>query len=242
VIISLSKANVTLSHWNILCVSLPHGEYAELFVGYSHGDRLGRLSTKIKSYDEKLGKGETESGSTYQTVGEPGKPHGDAMYVLEQRLGTAIIEKELYAKNGSGQLFFKYPVVREDYAEIIKERYSLLFDEMDWVDELPVELLMFTYLYLHAVDFIATNDTGKLIKFGAIKYVDGQIDVTKNNDELIFSGDEDNDNAKRITVINKLMQVYMGHTKVILAGHAADTQDYDIVMLKHALEGGENDE
>ena len=106
----LGKANVTLSSWNILCVALANGKRAELFIGYSHADGMGRLSTRIKSYSEVLKLGETESGSTYQLIGEPGQPHGDAMYVLEQRLGVSAVQKELFSAEGAGWLSFKYPV------------------------------------------------------------------------------------------------------------------------------------
>ena len=109
-ITQLGKAHVTLSQWNIICVTLPNGDYGEVFIGYSHTDNLGRLSTKIQEYNSETGEGLTKSGSTYLTIGEPGIPHSDALYVLERTIGAGRVEKELLSGKGSGAIKFKFPV------------------------------------------------------------------------------------------------------------------------------------
>lgn len=109
-LVGLGKAEVELTDWNILCIQIPNGEYAEFFVGYSQKDGLGRMSTKIEEYDPETGIGKTNSGSSYQTKGKPGMPHDDAIYVLEGKLGKDIVKQELLSREGKGVFSFKYPV------------------------------------------------------------------------------------------------------------------------------------
>ncbi|HDY84301.1 MAG TPA: hypothetical protein ENH74_01270 [Methylophaga sp.] len=106
----LPPDHVSLRDWNIIIVDVPNECHEEIFVGYSEGDRLGRLSTPIKNYDANTGIGETRSGSSYMTIGEPGSPHDDAIYVLEQTFGKDLIERELFSDSGQSVLAFKYPL------------------------------------------------------------------------------------------------------------------------------------
>lgn len=106
----LPPDHVSLRDWNIIIVDVPNECHEEIFVGYSEGDSLGRVSTPIKSYDEKTGIGETRSGSSYMTIGEPGSPHDDAIFVLERTFGKDMIENELFSDSSQGVLTFKYPI------------------------------------------------------------------------------------------------------------------------------------
>lgn len=107
---SLGKAEVLLSDWNIIEVTVPGGERGELFIGFSVNEGIGRLSTRIEHFDPKTMTGRTISGSTYTLIGEPGMPHDDAIYVLETKLGAETVSKELFSDQASGDLKFKYPV------------------------------------------------------------------------------------------------------------------------------------
>lgn len=109
-LVGLGKANVVLSDWNILCIQIPDGEYAEFFIGYSINDRMGRMSTRIQDFDIDTGKGLTISGSTYHTNGKPSRPHDDALYVLERKLGVDVVKSELLSGQGQGVFSFKYPI------------------------------------------------------------------------------------------------------------------------------------
>lgn len=112
-VISLGKANVTLRDWNILIITTADGLREELFIGYSIGDGLGRLSTKIEHYDPETQTGATHSGSTYNLIGQPGMPHDDAMYVLESFLSPEIVNLELFSDHSTGALRFKYAVIKK---------------------------------------------------------------------------------------------------------------------------------
>lgn len=111
-VISLGKAEVVLISWNILVVKDEGDSFVELFIGYSLNDRLGRISTPIEKYDPVNRTGTTFSGSTYTLHGEPGLPHDDAMYVLENRIGRLTVERELFSEHASGLLTFKYPTTQ----------------------------------------------------------------------------------------------------------------------------------
>ncbi len=93
---SLPAGEVILSDWNIIEIT---GTGEQHFVGYSELDRLGRVSTQIKQFDEETGMGETRSGSQYKVIGKPGRLHRDARYVLER-----VCPIELIAYG------FRYPV------------------------------------------------------------------------------------------------------------------------------------
>lgn len=108
--ITLGKADVTLRDWNILQFTFSDGTTSEHFIGYSQHDNLGRLSTKIKEYDIETSQGATESGSVYTTVGPPGRPHDDAIYVLEQQIGGALVQRELFSQESKGLVRYKYPI------------------------------------------------------------------------------------------------------------------------------------
>ena len=84
--------------------------YGEIFVGYSVGDGLGRVSTVIQEFDKETGIERTRSGSTYTVIGEPGIPHDDALYVLESQIGISRVAKELFSDESTGALTFKYPI------------------------------------------------------------------------------------------------------------------------------------
>jgi len=106
----MDKADVTLIDWNIVCIKSPDGWYGEIFVGYSVGDALGRVSTVIQEFDKEMGKGRTKSGSTYTVIGKPDIPHDDALYVLESQIGKARVVKELFSDESTGTVTFKYPI------------------------------------------------------------------------------------------------------------------------------------
>jgi len=107
---SLPASNVILHYWNILVVDLPGEDVQEIFIGYSAEHKLGRVSTPIEYFDINTGQGKTRSGSKYQTVGAPGVPHDFAIYTLEQLIGTAMVNKELFSDSkNSGKISFKYP-------------------------------------------------------------------------------------------------------------------------------------
>ena len=107
---NLGKADVVLSHWNILQVPSKEGDMLEIFVGFSMNDGIGRMSTVIQSFDEINKTAITKSGSTYSLVGEPGMPHEDAIYVLETKLGYERVHKELFSSEASGFVKFRYPI------------------------------------------------------------------------------------------------------------------------------------
>lgn len=107
---NLQKADVVLSHWNIVQVLSKESGLVEIFVGYSVNDGLGRMSTVIQSFDEINQTGITKSGSTYTLIGEPGMPHDNAIYVLETKLGYERVHKELFSSEASGVVKFRYPV------------------------------------------------------------------------------------------------------------------------------------
>mgnify|MGYP000509342463 CR=1 FL=1 len=79
--ISLRPSKVILTEWNIF-VDLIVG--SEHFVGFDQYLERGRVSTAIQSYDKKTGIGVTQSGSQYQTVGDPGSVNLGALHVLKQ--------------------------------------------------------------------------------------------------------------------------------------------------------------
>jgi hypothetical protein len=108
---TMDKAAVTLIDWNSVCIKFPDDDYVEIFVGYSVGDSLGRVSTEIQEFDKESGKGRTESGSTYTVIGEPSIPHDDALYVLESTIGKSMVAKELLSDESTGAVMFKYPIV-----------------------------------------------------------------------------------------------------------------------------------
>jgi hypothetical protein len=109
-LMTMDKADVILIGWNIVCIKTPSGEYGEIFVGYSVGDGLGRVSAAIQEFNKETGKGRTRSGSTYTVIGEPGVPHTDALYVLESQIGKARVTKELFSDESTGAVTFKYPI------------------------------------------------------------------------------------------------------------------------------------
>ena len=109
-VIDMKKADVVLSDWNIVQVPSKEGGLFEIFVGFSMNDGIGRMSTVIQSFDETNKTGITRSGSTYSLVGEPGMPHKDAVYVLEQQLGYERVQKELFSNEATGMMTFKYPI------------------------------------------------------------------------------------------------------------------------------------
>lgn len=109
-LVTLPKAAVTLIGWNIVCIKLPDGGFAEVFSGYSVDDCLGRLSTPIQEFDKETGHGRTRSGSTYSVVGVPGMPHDDAIYVLESQFGRELVTNELFSEKETDILNFKYPI------------------------------------------------------------------------------------------------------------------------------------
>lgn len=109
-VVSLGKAEVILTDWNILVVKDVGDTVIELFMGFSVHDRFGRLSTQIEKFDPENRTGTTFSGSTYSLIGEPGLPHDDALYVLEHRIGKVIVERELFSDQSMGILTFKYPL------------------------------------------------------------------------------------------------------------------------------------
>lgn len=83
----IPPSHAVLRSWNIL---INVKDVTEHFVGYDQNILLGRMSTAIISFDEEKGMGETLSGSTYETVGKPGRIHDDALYVLERVIGGQI--------------------------------------------------------------------------------------------------------------------------------------------------------
>ena len=121
----LGKDEVTLMDWNILVIGTSHDDETAYFIGYSDKDRLGRLSTEIQEMDESTMTGRTKSGSTYSLMGEPGMPHPDAIYVLEQLLGEALVARELFSEHATGALRFRYPlgVVNQDTAGVTLEQF-----------------------------------------------------------------------------------------------------------------------
>jgi len=120
-LMSMDKADVILISWNIVCIKLPDGGYGEIFIGYSVGDALGRVSTVIQEFDKETGKGRTRSGSTYTVIGEPGIPHDDALYVLESQIGKARVAKELFSDESTGAVTFKYPLTIQEKPNISDE-------------------------------------------------------------------------------------------------------------------------
>ncbi len=107
---SLRKSDVLLCDWNIIEVTVSDNRYGELFIGYSINEMIGRLSTKIVHLDLELMTGKTISGSTYKLIGEPGLPHDDAIYILEQKPGAEAVLRELFSDNDSGGIKFKLPI------------------------------------------------------------------------------------------------------------------------------------
>lgn len=106
----MKKADVVLRDWNILQVQVPDGHYGELFLGYSVHDGVGRVSTRIESFDEISKTGKTLSGSSYALEGEPRRPHRDALYVLESKLGSERVKNVLENPDGNMGLRFRYPI------------------------------------------------------------------------------------------------------------------------------------
>ena len=93
----IAPGKVVLVRWNILKNLTDSTEH---FVGYDENLHLGRMSTPILKFDEGNGQGSTYSGSTYQTLGPPGKIHPDALYVLEHVLAGQNIEYEWKYQQG----------------------------------------------------------------------------------------------------------------------------------------------
>lgn len=108
----LKPGYVTLREWNIIVIQEPNEETSEIFLGFSVSDNIGRMSTAILKYDDKTGVGETRSGSRYQTIGKPGMPHDDAIYVLESIVGEEMAAKVVLTINGEagGVVSFKYTI------------------------------------------------------------------------------------------------------------------------------------
>ncbi|KKN80467.1 hypothetical protein LCGC14_0329120 [marine sediment metagenome] len=106
----LPAGHVRLLDWNIIVLDLPNENLTEIFVGYSQTDLIGRVSTPIQEFDIKTGQGKTKSGSIYEVIGEPGKPHDDAIYVLERIIGLDLVQKELFVDPYKGKIRFKYPI------------------------------------------------------------------------------------------------------------------------------------
>lgn len=109
-VISMEKADVILTDWNIVQIQASDGNFGELFIGYSIHDGLGRVSTRIESFDEKTKTGQTHSGSNYELKGEPGRPHQDALYVLETAIGAERVNGALDNPDGYMGLRFRYLV------------------------------------------------------------------------------------------------------------------------------------
>ncbi|MCC5797631.1 MAG: hypothetical protein JJU48_09945 [Methylophaga sp.] len=110
-VVNMPKADVILKNWNILQITVPgSGHTGEIFIGFSVNDGLGRLSTKIVSFDEEAKTGVTSSGSRYTCIGEPGVPDDEAIYVLEQQVGEEKVRSELFSEDRDGSLKFLYPL------------------------------------------------------------------------------------------------------------------------------------
>jgi hypothetical protein len=107
----LKPSKVSLIEWNVVVIKQPYvTQKVELFVGYSLLEELGRLSTPIVEFDEKLRQGKTKSGSVYQLVGEPSLPHEFALYVLKEKIGDVLYDKLLNKEDDS--LSFKYEITK----------------------------------------------------------------------------------------------------------------------------------
>lgn len=95
----MQQSNVVMIEWNIIEVPITGSRH---FVGYSLGDMLGRVSTPIKSFNEKTGIGITRSGSIYTLKGNPGRVNDDALYVLGKMSGNGRIEFNWVYPTNSG--------------------------------------------------------------------------------------------------------------------------------------------
>lgn len=108
-VVNMPKDDVTLTDWNILQLVDEAGTTVEFFIGYSTTDQLGRLSTPIETFDAQAGTGATLSGSTYRLIGKPGRPHSDALYVLQSRIGLETVKKMLSDPGWDARIGFRYP-------------------------------------------------------------------------------------------------------------------------------------
>lgn len=109
-VINMEKTDVILTDWNIVQIQTSDGDYGELFMGFSIHDGLGRVSTRIESFDEKKKTGQTRSGSSYTLQGKPGRPHHEALYVLETAIGAEVVKGALENPEGYRGLRFRYHV------------------------------------------------------------------------------------------------------------------------------------
>ena len=69
------QPEIVLRRWNVM--QLPNGD--RHFVGWNAGDREGRASTKIITFDPTTRRGITVSGRLYELEGPSGRD-GDGMY------------------------------------------------------------------------------------------------------------------------------------------------------------------
>lgn len=69
------QPEIVLKRWNVM--QLPNGD--RHFVGWNAGDREGRASTKIISFDPVTRRGKTVSGRLYELEGPSGQD-GDGMH------------------------------------------------------------------------------------------------------------------------------------------------------------------
>lgn len=69
------QPEIILKRWKVM--QLPNGD--RHFVGWNAGDREGRASTKIISFDPVTRCGKTESGRLYELEGQSGRD-GDGMH------------------------------------------------------------------------------------------------------------------------------------------------------------------
>lgn len=112
-VVNLPKSDVTLCDWNVLQLTLDNGKSREFFIGYILTDQLGRLSTPTEYFDEEKRTGITQFGSTYTLAGEPGKPHDNALYVLESNIGADVVRNVLLSDNPESRLRFRFLVVEQ---------------------------------------------------------------------------------------------------------------------------------
>lgn len=80
--------SIELSCWSVWAIGEKY-----YFVGYNETEREGRVSSAIRGIDPKTLRGVTDSGRTYQLLGEPGHDP-DGMYIWQiilrnSRISTA---------------------------------------------------------------------------------------------------------------------------------------------------------
>lgn len=93
----IAPGKVVLVRWNILKNLTDSTEH---FIGLDRTLGLGRMSAAIIKFDEEPGVGETFSGSTYKTLGDPRHIHMDAQYVLDRVLASRDIKYEWKYQQG----------------------------------------------------------------------------------------------------------------------------------------------